>query len=98
MNLHELAVEPQLVKLTIKEESIVTKYGEELDFYVYDRQSLDVFAKLSAITEDTTLNYTDMLSKMILDEHGHPVMDDTKVLPIDVLTEAIKLVGEALGK
>ena len=39
-----------------------------------------------------------MLSSMILDEHGKAVMDGKKILPIDVITEAIKLVGDLLGK
>tara|TARA_R110000822_G_scaffold29147_1_gene86113 strand:+ start:1197 stop:1493 length:297 start_codon:yes stop_codon:yes gene_type:complete len=98
MKLQELAQEPALIKLTIIEPKIVEKYGEELDFYVYDRQSLDVFAKMSTITEDNALTYADMLSSMILDEHGKAVMDGKKILPIDVITEAIKLVGDLLGK
>ena len=98
MNLSELAIKPQLIKLTVTEPKIVEKYGEELEFWVYDRQSLDVFAKMSTITEDNALQYTDMLSGMILDSEGKPVMSDDKILPIDVMVEAIKLVGETLGK
>ena len=46
MKLSELAVKPKLSKVTITEEHIVEKYGEELDFYIWDRQPLDIFAKL----------------------------------------------------
>ena len=44
------------------------------------------------------MQFTDMLSTMILDEHGHKVMDDGKLLPIDVITEAVTMIGDLLGK
>lgn len=98
MQLDQLAQERKLIKLTITKEDIVEKYGEELDFWVWDRQSLDTFAKMSVVTEDNALQYTDLLTAMILNEQGEPVMKDNKILPIDVITEAIKLVGDTLGK
>ena len=98
MQLEQLAQEKQLLKLTIDAENIVEKYGEALDFWVWDRQSLDTFAKMSVITEDNAFEYTELLTEMILSEAGEPVMKDNKTLPIDVITEAIKLVGETLGK
>lgn len=98
MQLDQLAQERKLIKLTIEDEGIVEKYGEALEFWVWDRQSLDTFAKMSVITEDNALQYTDLLTDMILNKEGEPVMKDNKVLPVDVITEAIKLVGETLGK
>lgn len=98
MQLEQLAVQPQLTKLTISEPKIVEKYGEELEFYVYDRQKLDVFAKMATITEDNAMQYSTILTDLILNDKGEPVMSEDKILPIDVLTEAIKLIGELLGK
>lgn len=98
MQLEQLAVQPKLTKLTISEPKIVEKYGEELEFYVYDRQKLDVFAKMATITEDNAMQYSTILTDLILNEKGEPVMSEDKILPIDVLTEAIKLIGELLGK
>ena len=98
MQLDQLAQERKLIKLTIEDEGIVEKYGEALEFWVWDRQSLDTFAKMSVITEDNALQYTDLLTDMILNKEGEPVMKDNKILPVDVITEAIKLVGETLGK
>ncbi len=98
MKLTDLASEPKLIKLTVDTPKIVEKYGEELDFYVYDRQPLDVFAKLGTATNENVMQFTDMLSTMILDEHGHKVMDDGKLLPIDVITEAVTMIGDLLGK
>ena len=98
MKLQELAVKPTLIKLTITEPKIVEKYGEELDFHIYDRQPLDIFAKLATIKEENPLEFTDILVDLILNEEGKPVMSEEKILPIDVLTEAIKLIGDKLGK
>jgi len=98
MNLQDLAVKPKLIPLKITNETIVEKYGDELVFYVYDRQPLDLFAKLSTIKEDNALLFTDMLTDLILNEQGEPVMAEGKILPIDVLTEAVKLIGDTLGK
>jgi hypothetical protein len=98
MNLTDLATEPKLIKLTVDKPAIIEKYGEALDFYVYDRQPLDVFAKLGTANSENVMQFTDMLSTMILDEHGNAVMTDGKILPIDVVTEAVTLIGDLLGK
>ncbi len=98
MNLTELASEPKLIKLTIDKPEIVEKYGEELEFYVYDRQPLDVFTKLGVSTTENAMQFTEMLSEMILDVDGNPVMENGKVLPIDIVTEAVTLIGNMLGK
>ncbi len=98
MKLSELAVKPQLQKITITNETIVEKYGEELEFFIYDRQPLDIFTKMADISAENSAEYITVLKDIILDEKGQPVCKDDMVLPIDVLTEAIKLIGEHLGK
>ena len=98
MKLSELAAKPKLVQLTITEPTLVEKYGEELSFHVFDRQPLDVFAKMSQMEEGNTMEYVGTLSQLILNEEGEPVMNGEFILPLDVLTEALKLIGENLGK
>ena len=98
MKLSELAQKPQLQKITITNEAIVEKYGEELEFYIYDRQPLDIFTKMADLGEANAGEYIHVVKDIILDEHGSPVCSDDMVLPIDVLTEALKLIGEHLGK
>ena len=98
MKLSELAQKPQLQKITITNEAIVEKYGEELEFYIYDRHPLDIFTKMADLGEANAGEYIHVLKDIILDEHGSPVCSDDMVLPIDVLTEALKLIGEHLGK
>jgi len=98
MKLAELSQKPQLIQILITDEKIVEKYGEELEFYVYDRQPLDVFSKLANAQQDDMSGTTLILKDMIMDEKGTPVMSDGKVLPMDVMVEAVKLIGERLGK
>ena len=81
MQLEQLAVQPKLTKLTISEPKIVEKYGEELEFYVYDRQKLDVFAKMASITEDNAMQYSTLLTDLILNDKGEPVMSEDKIYP-----------------
>ena len=51
MKLSELAQKPRLEKITITSETLVEKYGDELDFFIYDRQPIDIFTKLADVTE-----------------------------------------------
>jgi hypothetical protein len=98
MKLQELAKKPKLIELTISNPDLVEKYGEELTFFMYDRQSLDIFTKLANATQDNIGEYMTILKDIIVNEDGQPVMDGEMVLPIDVLTEAMSLIGERLGK
>jgi len=98
MKLADLAIKPKLIKLTINDEAIVKKYGEELEFYMYDRQPLDVFSKMANASTDDMETYFTLLTQIILKEDGTPVMSDDHVLPVDVMTEAMKLIGDNLGK
>ena len=92
MKLKELSQKPKLIKLTIKEEKLVEKYGDELDFYVYDRQPINVFTSLASG------EMVGLMQEMILDEDGKPVSEEGEVLPMDVVSEAVRLVSETLGK
>lgn len=97
MKLAELSKEPQLIKITVDKPELVEKYGDELEFYVYDRQPLDSFTKLANAEKDMT-GVTEVIQDMILDEEGNKIVSDNKVLPLDVLMECVTKVGEKLGK
>jgi len=98
MKLSELAKKPQLIKLTIEKKDIVEKYGDALEFYMYDRQPIDIFSKMADITSDNAGEYINILQNVILREDGSPVITEEEILPIDVLTEAMVLIGDRLGK
>ena len=98
MELGQLAQKPQLVKLTIDNKDIVEKYGDELEFYMYDRQPLDVFAKLANFDQNDPGSIIHILQTVILNKEGEQVMKDGLQLPMDVVTECIKVAGDTLGK
>ena len=98
MKLKELSQKPKLIKLTITEEKLVEKYGDELDFHVYDRQPIDVFTKLANAGEDNIGDMIGLMQQLILDEKGEPVSAEGEILPMDVVSEAVKLVSDTLGK
>ena len=98
MKLTELAVKPQLTKITIDSEALVEKYGEPVDFYVLDRLPLDKYTKLASVKTEDFSSMIDLVKDLILDEDGKPVMDEEHVLPTDILNEAMVKVVEVVGK
>ena len=99
MKLSELAEKPKLIPVKIENETIIEKYGDALEFWIYDRQPLNLFAKLASA--DPVKNFTEVaeiMSDLILDEDGKKVMEDGKVLPMDVLTQAVNEISKTLGK
>ncbi len=98
MELGQLAQKPQLVKLIIDEKTLVEKYGDELEFYMYDRQPLDVFAKMANYDENDPGAVIHILQTVILNKDGEAVMKDGLQLPMDVMTECIKVASDKLGK
>jgi len=97
MKLAELSKKPELIKITLNKKEIVEKYGDEIEFHIYDRQPLDVFTKLANAEKDMT-GMTEMIQDMILDDSGKKIVNDDKVLPLDVLMECVTEISTRLGK
>ena len=97
MKLAELSKKPELIKITLKKKEIIEKYGDEIEFHIYDRQPLDVFTKLANAEKDMT-GMTEMIQDMILDDSGNKIVNDDKVLPLDVLMECVTEISNRLGK
>ena len=98
MKLSELASTPQLTKVTIDEQDLVQKYGDELEFYVHDRFDMDTFTKMASVDQEDPTKLYNIVKDLILDENGDPVMHDDKVLPMDLMMAAVTKVTESLGK
>lgn len=97
MDLTKLLAKPQLIKLTIDDEDIVTEFGEAIEFYTLDRQPLDKFLKLSnAIGKDQDTVIA-CLKEMILDADGKQVLMGETLLPAKVMVKAMGKVMDALG-
>lgn len=98
MKLQDLASKPQLVKLTIDSEELVTKYGEALEFYVLDKLPIDTYTKLASINTNDPASMYLTVKDLILDEAGKPVIQNDLTLPLDLMNAAIIKVTENLGK
>jgi len=98
MKLKALAKQAELIKLTIDDEEIVEKYGEPLDFYVYDRQPMETFLKFAASGTQDITTMGQIMKDMILDEDATPVITDGYMLPSNVLVAAFSKLVTQLGK
>jgi len=98
MRLTQLASKPQLIKITLDDAETIEAYGEALDFWIYDRQDLDMFVKLATLDSERFEELAKIINSMILDESGSVVVKDGLCLPTDVMMKAIQKVVEVLGK
>jgi len=98
MKLSQLAAKPQLIRIELDTPEIVEQYRDTLEFWVYDRQDMEVFVKLATLDVNNFEKLTSLVNAMILDDTGAPVVKDGLTLPSDVLMAAIQKVIEILGK
>ena len=98
MKLSQLAAKPQLIEITIEDEATVSKYGEALSFWVYDRQDIHTFAKMATINGEDFASAAEVVKDLILDQDGLPVTKDGFVLPTDIMMKTVTKVIEELGK
>lgn len=100
MKLQELAVEPTLVKVTLDDKEIKEEYGDNLEFYVWDRQPIEKFMQFAGkkVTEDNVADVVAFCKDMILNEKGEQILSGKSVLPLAVMTKCITKVMETLGK
>tara|TARA_R100001510_G_C7656880_1_gene217532 strand:- start:12293 stop:12589 length:297 start_codon:yes stop_codon:yes gene_type:complete len=98
MKLAELSQKPELIKIEIDKAELVEKYGDTLEFYCFDRQPLDTFTKLANADSKDAGAMTMLMKDLILNEEGEPIINGESVLPMDVMIEAITMIGERLGK
>lgn len=96
MELGNLAKQPQLTKLTVDAEPIVAAYGEPVDFWMYDRQDLPTYLKLSKLQDDQTEMW-DILKSLMLDSQGKPVLTDGVLLPVEIMVPVIEKAVAHLG-
>jgi len=98
VKLSDLVSKPQLKKITISEPAVVEKYGDELEFYIYDRQPLDQFIKMATASQGDQVALFKMVNELVLDETGAPVVREGTALPNDVTLAVIAAVIDQLGK
>lgn len=96
--LTQLAALPQLIKITLSDPAVIEKYGDELEFYIYDRQPIEKFIKIATTMNTDYTSAVGLMNDLILDAEGRAVCVDGRVLPSDVMSLAIQKVIEQLGK
>ena len=97
MKITQLAAEPQLLKVTLDDETIIEQYGEAIEFWIYDRQPMDKYLSLAQGGENIA-GVMEAVQEMILDEEGNPVIKDGLTLPSAVAFKAFTKIMEHLGK
>jgi hypothetical protein len=98
LNLTTLASKPQLIKITISNKEITEKYGDELEFWIYDRQPIEQFIKMATLGQDNFGEIIKLMNGLVLNEQGEPVLKEGESLPTDVMMVVINTVVERLGK
>lgn len=98
MRLTQLAAKPQLVKVVLDDEDTLREYNEPIEFWIWDRQSMDRFIRLASLKSENIELLVEAVKEMVLDENGVPVLNDEKTLPTSVMTRVIGRVVETLGK
>lgn len=98
MKLKELAAKPQLIKLTLDDEDTLAEYNEPLEFYIMDRQPVDVFVKLAGLTLDNLGEIVAIVNELILDEDSKKIVVDDYVLPQKLYMRVVEKVIKQLGE
>jgi hypothetical protein len=98
LKLTQLASKPQLIKVLIDKPEIVAAYGDELEFWIWDRQPIDQFIRMATTGADNYGDMIKMVNELILDEEGNKVLKEGEALPNDVMITVIGAVVERLGK
>lgn len=100
MKLKQLASKPQLVRVVLNDEDTIKEYGDEIEFWVWDKQPLAKFIKFANVTADSESfpELVEFCSQLILDEAGEPVIGEGEVLPAAIMVRCINRVVEQLGK
>lgn len=98
LKLTQLASKPQLIKITLNTPEIVETYGDELEFWIMDRQPIDQFIKMATLRDDNQGDMIRMVNDLVLDEEGKKVLGEGEALPGQVLISVIAAVVERLGK
>lgn len=98
MRLKELAAKPQLTKIIIDDEKTIVEFGEQLEFYVYDRQPVDVFIKLAGLNPENFGDMVKIVNDLILDEEGNKIVTGDFVLPQKLYIRVVEKVVKQLGE
>ncbi len=97
MDLRAAALKPKLQKITLDSEYVTAEYGEPLEFYMWDRQSMPVYIQLSTISNDDTAGMIQAIRELVLNSAGELMLSGDEELPPQVMIDMINAVVTHLG-
>lgn len=96
MDLSQLAETPQLLHLQLDSDAIVEKYGEPVEFWMYDRQSIPTYLKLASLEDDTN-ELIETTKRLVMNKNGKPMLKEDQTLPLDIMMAMVEKVVTELG-
>tara|TARA_R110000868_G_scaffold130300_2_gene339937 strand:+ start:145 stop:465 length:321 start_codon:yes stop_codon:yes gene_type:complete len=97
MKLAELAKKPQLLKIELDDKVIVERYGEAVEFWIYDRYDMETYMSLLNSDDHDIVKLSRIIGGMVMNEDGSKVITDGEVLPSDLLMKTVEEVVKHLG-
>jgi hypothetical protein len=98
MDLKQLVAKPQLKLIKLDDDATVKEYGEALEFYIFDRQPVDVFVKMASLRTDEFGEIVKIVNSLILDKDAKPVVSEGMALPQRLYMRVIERVVQELGE
>jgi hypothetical protein len=99
MKIDKIAINPELLKISLQDKDIIEAYGEPIEFYIKNYVGIDTyfdFYKSRSDKDEEKL--MEILRKLILNEHGQPAIKEDQYLPIDIILHSMDQIGTELGK
>lgn len=96
MELSNIAITPKLEKLVLDSPKILEEFGEPIEFYMYDRQDIVTYLKLSEL-KDNTAGLIEAVKGLVKTSTGKPAIHDNQELPVTVMVALIEKVVAYLG-
>lgn len=97
MDLKAIATKPQLQKFTLDSKFVMDTYKEPLEFYMWDRQSMPTFIRLSSIDKSDFAAMIECVRDLVLDSEGNQMLDRGDELPVNIMLDLINKVVDHLG-
>lgn len=98
LKLTQLAAKPTLVRIELDDEEIRAQYNDSLEFWIWDRQPMNMFVKLATVHQNNFGEMVELVNSMVLDEEGNQIAQGELIFPTDVMMKIINRVVETLGK
>ena len=97
MNITQLAAKPALVKITLDSPEILADYSEPVEFWIWDRQPMAVFVKMSQINAENFIEVVNLMREVVLTDTGTPALTADTELPPAIWMSVTQAVVSHLG-